>query len=87
MQKLISSPHAEQSPISRDKIAVSRRRGIWVGGPVPLGYASINKKLVMAPEDERHAPRPTADIVVADKAAPFGSKGITDIATRVFGSN
>jgi hypothetical protein len=53
MQKLISSPHAEQSPISRDKIAVSRRRGIWVGGPVPLGYASINKKLVMAPEDAR----------------------------------
>jgi site-specific DNA recombinase len=35
----------------RDKIAASKRRGIWVGGPVPLGYASINKKLVVVPEE------------------------------------
>src|SRR5882757_4685095 len=35
----------------RDKIAASKRRGIWVGGPVPLGYASIKKKLVVVPED------------------------------------
>src|SRR6266852_6218901 len=35
----------------RDKIAASKRKGIWVGGPVPLGYASINKKLVVVPED------------------------------------
>src|SRR3982075_3149200 len=33
----------------RDKIAASKRRGIWVGGPVPLGYASISKKLVVVP--------------------------------------
>jgi site-specific DNA recombinase len=25
----------------RDKIAASKRKGIWVGGPVPLGYRSI----------------------------------------------
>ena len=24
----------------RDKIAASKRKGIWVGGPVPLGYDS-----------------------------------------------
>jgi DNA invertase Pin-like site-specific DNA recombinase len=35
----------------RDKIAASKRKGIWVGGPVPLGYASINKKLVVIPEE------------------------------------
>ena len=35
----------------RDKIAASKRKGIWVGGPVPLGYASINKKLVVVPEE------------------------------------
>jgi site-specific DNA recombinase len=35
----------------RDKIAASKRKGIWVGGPVPLGYASINKKLVVATEE------------------------------------
>ncbi len=35
----------------RDKIAASKRKGIWVGGPVPLGYASVNKKLVVVPEE------------------------------------
>src|SRR5438477_9757162 len=35
----------------RDKIAASKRKGIWVGGPVPLGYTSIDKKLVVVPED------------------------------------
>jgi DNA invertase Pin-like site-specific DNA recombinase len=35
----------------RDKIAASKRKGIWVGGPVPLGYASINKKLVVVQEE------------------------------------
>ena len=35
----------------RDKIAASKRKGLWVGGPVPLGYASINKKLVVVPEE------------------------------------
>src|SRR3954463_14422726 len=34
----------------RDKIAASKRKGIWVGGPVPLGYASVEKKLVVVPE-------------------------------------
>src|SRR6201982_1594294 len=35
----------------RDKIAASKRKGIWVGGPVPLGYASIDKKLVVVPAE------------------------------------
>jgi site-specific DNA recombinase len=35
----------------RDKIAASKRKGIWVGGSVPLGYKSINKKLVVVPEE------------------------------------
>jgi site-specific DNA recombinase len=35
----------------RDKIAASRRKGIWTGGPVPLGYASVGKKLVMVPDE------------------------------------
>jgi site-specific DNA recombinase len=33
----------------RDKIAASKRKGLWVGGPVPLGYASVDKKLVVVP--------------------------------------
>ena len=35
----------------RDKIAASKRRGIWVGGPVPLGYRVIDKNLVVVPEE------------------------------------
>jgi site-specific DNA recombinase len=35
----------------RDKIAASKRKGIWVGGPIALGYASRAKKLVIVPED------------------------------------
>src|SRR3979490_3186686 len=35
----------------RDKIAASKRRGIWVGGVVPLGYESRNKKLVVNEEE------------------------------------
>ena len=35
----------------RDKIAASKRKGLWMGGPVPLGYDTRNKKLVIN-EDE-----------------------------------
>ena len=35
----------------RDKIAASKRKGIWVGGPVPLGYRCIDKKLVVLSQE------------------------------------
>ncbi len=35
----------------RDKIAASKRKGLWAGGPVPLGYRSIGKKPVIVPEE------------------------------------
>lgn len=35
----------------RDKIAASKRKGIWVGGPVPLGYRSVDKKLEVVSDD------------------------------------
>jgi site-specific DNA recombinase len=31
----------------RDKIAASKRKGLWVGGIVPLGYASKDRKIVV----------------------------------------
>jgi site-specific DNA recombinase len=38
----------------RDKIAASKRKGIWVGGPLPLGYAlKEGKFLVVEEEAER----------------------------------
>ncbi len=38
----------------RDKIAASKRKGIWMGGPVPLGYEVKDRKLlVMSKEAEQ----------------------------------
>lgn len=34
-----------------DKIAASKKKGIWMGGPVPLGYQVIERKLVPVPEE------------------------------------
>jgi DNA invertase Pin-like site-specific DNA recombinase len=35
----------------RDKIAASKRKGIWVGGSVPLGYRVVEKKVIAIPEE------------------------------------
>src|SRR5215210_7001998 len=35
----------------RDKVAASKRKGMRMGGPVPLGYAVKDKKLVINPEE------------------------------------
>ncbi|GEP06934.1 recombinase family protein [Methylobacterium oxalidis] len=35
----------------RDKIAASKRKGLRMGGPVPLGYAARDKKLVIDPAE------------------------------------
>jgi len=31
----------------RDKVAASKKKGMWMGGPVPLGYDAVEKKLVV----------------------------------------
>lgn len=35
----------------RDKIAASKRKGMWMGGPVPLGYAVEDRKLIVNEPD------------------------------------
>src|SRR5437870_7241879 len=35
----------------RDKVAASKKKGIWGGGSVPMGYKSVNKKLVIVPDE------------------------------------
>ena len=35
----------------RDKIAASKRKGLWVGGPLPLGYQMVDGKIAVV-EDE-----------------------------------
>ena len=38
----------------RDKFAASRRKGMWMGGPVPLGYVVKDRKLVIEPAEAEH---------------------------------
>ncbi|HSF95487.1 MAG TPA: recombinase family protein [Thermohalobaculum sp.] len=33
----------------RDKIAASKKKGMWMGGLVPIGYRAVEKKLVIEP--------------------------------------
>jgi hypothetical protein len=35
----------------RDKIAASKRKGMWMGGTVPLGYDSQDRKLIVNPAE------------------------------------
>jgi site-specific DNA recombinase len=35
----------------RDKIAASKKKGMWMGGVAPLGYAIDHRKLVVLPEE------------------------------------
>lgn len=37
----------------RDKIAASKRRGMWMGGNVPLGYDVKERKLIVNPEEAK----------------------------------
>jgi hypothetical protein len=35
----------------RDKIAASKKKGLWMGGPVPLGYDVRDKRLIINPQE------------------------------------
>jgi site-specific DNA recombinase len=37
----------------RDKIAASKAKGMWMGGPVPIGYAVEDRKLVIVEDEAR----------------------------------
>ena len=37
----------------RDKIAASKKKGMWLGGPAPLGYDIVNKCLVVNPKEAK----------------------------------
>jgi site-specific DNA recombinase len=38
----------------RDKIAASKRKGMWMGGRIPLGYGLKERKLVVSAGEARH---------------------------------
>lgn len=37
----------------RDKIAASKKKGMWMGGRVPIGYKKENKKLIISENDAK----------------------------------
>ena len=37
----------------RDKIAASKRKGMWMGGCVPIGYHCVERKLVVNDQEAR----------------------------------
>ena len=37
----------------RDKIAASKKKGMWMGGPVPIGYRLEERHLILEPEEAR----------------------------------
>lgn len=37
----------------RDKVAASKRKGMWMGGPVPIGYRLADRKLLIADEEAK----------------------------------
>src|SRR6478609_6759478 len=64
----------------RDKIAASKRKGLWVGGPVPLGYRCIGKKLEIVPEEADLVRKIFADYLrlgsIRALAASLNSEGL-----------
>ncbi len=64
----------------RDKIAASKRKGLWVGGPVPLGYRSIDKKLEIVPEEAALVRKIYEDYLrlgsIGELAAALNSEGV-----------
>ena len=64
----------------RDKIAASKRKGIWVGGPVPVGYRSVDKKLQIVPEEAELVRKIFADYLrvgsISALATSLNSEGL-----------
>ena len=64
----------------RDKIAASKRKGIWMGGPVPLGYDVVDRKLVINEQEAdtvRHIFRRYLELgSVRELMAALASEGV-----------
>src|SRR3954451_16093382 len=73
----------------RDKVAASKRKGLWVGGSIPLGYRSVNKKPHVVPEEADLVRKIFADYLrlgsVAALAASLEAEGIRPKPRRLAG--
>jgi hypothetical protein len=74
----------------RDKIAASKRKGLWMGGPVPLGYEVRDRKLVVneaEAETVRHIMRRYCELnSVRELVAELRREGVvTKVQNRTSG--
>jgi len=53
----------------RDKIAASKRKGLWVGGMAPLGYETKNRKITVV--EEVSAAHPITGVTGAKRHSHF----------------
>jgi DNA invertase Pin-like site-specific DNA recombinase len=60
----------------RDKIATSKSKGLWVGGPVLLGYRSTAKKLAVVPENLCRLSAARFDLSLRDVEDLLAERGI-----------
>ena len=56
----------------RDKIAASKKKGMWMGGNVPLGYDASERTLVINPAEAR--PCAASSLSIGNSAACAGSR-------------
>ena len=74
----------------RDKIAASKKKGLWMGGPVPLGYQVIERKLVPVPQEAERVRTIMRRYIASDSAneliSELEAEGIrTKIQHRISG--
>jgi hypothetical protein len=73
----------------RDKIAASKRKGMWIGGPVPLGYDLEAHKLVPNAKEaalasvETHQGLPCTQSGLGRETADGGTKILRPCFTRI----
>ena len=58
----------------RDKVAASKKKGIWVGGPLSLGYAVEDGKIAVLPEPHAPQSRPASMRLAKEMENPVSSE-------------
>jgi len=58
----------------RDKVAASKRKGMWMGGAIPLGYDVIDKALVVNPHEAAAIRTIFAEYLAAGSVRQLGKR-------------
>ena len=58
----------------RDKIAASKRKGMWIGGIAPLGYTTKDRKIVVIEEEAERRPDHLSAVFGAWQSQPIDGR-------------